>query len=100
LPASAASALLIAEEPMTDPAKATDAGVTVIRGPALTYTGDPFAQDLESCRRYESDAAIVMAGGKVVQFGPAARVLPGLAPGTPVTHYPDALIMSTIRRSR
>lgn len=79
---------------MTDPAPATASGVTVIRGPALSYTGDPFAQNLDSCRRYESDAAIVMAGGKVVAFGPAARVLPGLAPGTPVTHYPDALIMA------
>ena len=72
---------------------ATDADITVIRGPALTYTGDPFAEDLTACRHYESDAAIVMAGGAIRQFGPAARILPSLPPGTKVARYPDALIL-------
>jgi guanine deaminase len=78
---------------MTDRAPATDAAVTVIRGPALTYTGDPFVQDLASCRLYESDAAIVVAGGVIRAFGPAARILPGLAPGAAVVRYPDSLIL-------
>lgn len=79
---------------MSDQAAARDDAVTVIRGPALTYTDDPFLEDLAACRRYESDAAIVMAGGRIVEFGPATRVLATVPPGTAVTRYPDdALIL-------
>jgi len=78
---------------MTQSAAVSDAAVTVLRGPALTYTGDPFLEDLGSCRRYEPDAAIVMAGGHILEFGPAAAVLPRLAPGAEVVSYRDALIL-------
>ena len=52
-----------------------DAGiaVTAIRGPVLTYTGDAFRKGLESTMRYEPDAIVAMAGGKITHFGPAAR---------------------------
>lgn len=77
---------------MTDSAPAADA-VTVIRGPALTYTGDPFAQDLATCRLYDSDAAIVVAGGTIRAFGPASRVLPSVGADATIAHYPKALIL-------
>ncbi|MGE5147615.1 MAG: guanine deaminase [Candidatus Eiseniibacteriota bacterium] len=79
---------------MSSPTTAKSDDVTVIRGPALTYTGDPFVADLATCRVYESDAAIVMTGGHIVDFGPASRILPNVPRGTTVTRYPDdALIL-------
>jgi guanine deaminase len=77
---------------MTEPA-AADTAVTVIRGPALSFTGDPFLADPALCRRYEPDAAIVMAGGRIVELGAAAAILPRLPPGTAVARYADALIL-------
>ena len=47
---------------------------TAIRGPVLTYTGDAFAEGLESTMRYEPDAIVAMAGGKITHFGPASEV--------------------------
>ncbi len=63
-----------------------------LRGAALTFTGDPFADGVDATRRHISDAVLAMADGRIAAFGPAAAVLPALPPGTPVTHYQDALI--------
>jgi guanine deaminase len=78
---------------MTQPAAAAHAAATVIRGPALSFAGDPFLDDPARCRRYEPDAAVVMAGGRIVEVGPAAAVLPRLAPGTEVVRYAHDLIL-------
>jgi guanine deaminase len=78
---------------MTQSAAAPDAAATVIRGPALSFSGDPFLDDPALCRHYEPDAAIVMAGGRIVEVGPAAAILPRLAPGTDVVRYADGLIL-------
>jgi guanine deaminase len=65
-----------------------------IRGPALTFTGDPFAEGIDATLRYESDAIVAMAGGKITQFGPAATVKSSLPPGTHIYEYGrDALIL-------
>ena len=40
---------------------------TAIRGPALTYTGDAFAEGLERTMRYEPDAIVAMAGGRIAR---------------------------------
>lgn len=70
-----------------------DSRTTAIRGPALTYTGDPFKHGLEHTMVYESDAIIAMADGKITHFGPASRIQPQLPPGTKVRSYgKDALI--------
>ena len=45
-------------------ANATGA-VTAIRGAVLTFSGDPFLEDPASCTRYESDAIVVMANGRI-----------------------------------
>jgi len=55
-----------------------------LRGPALTFVDDPFLVGMEKAMRYESDAIVAMAGGKITHFGPADEVRPQLPPGTPV----------------
>ncbi|MGB7257155.1 MAG: guanine deaminase [Pseudolabrys sp.] len=67
--------------------------VTAIRGPALTYTGDPFKNGLDHTMVYESDAIVAMADGKIKHFGPANKVEAELPPGTKVRNFgQDALI--------
>jgi guanine deaminase len=64
-----------------------------IRGPVLTYTGDPFKNGLEHTMVHESDAIVVMANGKITHFGRAEQILPQLPPNTEVKSYgKDALI--------
>jgi guanine deaminase len=58
-----------------------------IRGPVLTYTGDPFKSGLEHTMVHESDAVVAMANGRITHFGPADRVLPQLPAGTDVKNY-------------
>ena len=55
------------------PAKSTAAKSTAIRGPVLTYTGDPFKSGLKQTMVYESDAIVAMANGLITHFGPADR---------------------------
>ena len=64
--------------------KVTKSRTQALRGPALTFTGDPFAVGIESAMRYESDAIVAMAGGKISHFGPAKAVRSKLPPGTKV----------------
>jgi guanine deaminase len=61
--------------------------VVAIRGPVLTYTGDAFLEGLESTLRYESDAIVAMADGKITHFGPARAVRSQLPPGTRIKEY-------------
>src|SRR5262245_45632232 len=67
---------------------------TVIRGASLTYTADPFEVGLARAMRFESDAAIVMDGGRITAHGPATEVLASLPKGTSVTRYENAVIMA------
>lgn len=72
---------------------AAPARVTAIRGPALTYTGDPFQHGLEAAMVYEPDAIVAMAEGKITHFGPARAVRARLPRGTKIVDYGrDALI--------
>jgi guanine deaminase len=66
-----------------------------LRGPVLTYTGDPFQKGLERTMRYEPDAIVAMAGGTITHFGPADAVRGQLPPATElVTYGLDKLIMA------
>ena len=66
-----------------------------IRGPVLTYTGDPFRDGLDSTMRYEPDAIVAMADGKITHFGPASQVRAQLPDDTVVKEYGrDTLIMA------
>ena len=58
--------------------------MTNLRGPALTFTADPFQVGIESAMRYESDAIVAMAAGKITHFGPASEVRSQLPAGTSV----------------
>lgn len=69
--------------------------VAAIRGPVLTYTGDALLEGLGSTMRYESDAIVAMAGGKITHFGPARKVRPQLPPGTRIKEYgKDTVILA------
>src|SRR6478736_3570538 len=62
----------------------TTKGPVALRGAALTFIADPFLVGVKDAMRYESDAIIAMAGGKITHFGPAGEVLAKLPPGTQV----------------
>jgi guanine deaminase len=73
--------------------RAVPAVTAAIRGPVLTFCGDPFLRGIEATLRYEPDAIVAMAAGRIVGFGPAPEVRRLLPPGTRVVDYgPDALI--------
>jgi guanine deaminase len=75
------------------PERTASGKVSAIRGPVLTYTGDPFKNGLEHTMVHESDAIVAMADGKITHFGPADRIRSQLPPGTEVKNYgKDALI--------
>lgn len=66
---------------------------SAIRGAALTFGGDPFADPGETCTTYLSDAVVLMENGRIEQFGPADKILPALGPEVAVKHYPESLIV-------
>ena len=66
---------------------------TAIRGPALTFTGDPFRDGLDKTMVHEPDAIVAMAGGRITHFGPASRVAGELPAGIEIRDFgKDALI--------
>jgi guanine deaminase len=67
--------------------------LAALRGPLVTFTGEP-AHEGPSALRYEPDAIVTMAGGRIVAAGPARAVLRALPQGTPVENCGrDALIL-------
>lgn len=73
---------------------ATTHSTHALRGPALTFTGDPFVDGVDATMRYESDAIVAMADGRITHFGPASTVKSQLPSGTPLESCgPDALIL-------
>ena len=64
-----------------------------VRGPALSFTGDPFQDGLDATMVHESDAIVAMMDSRITHFGPASLVAPLLPAGTEVRDYgSDALI--------
>lgn len=78
---------------MTAERRAPASSNIALRGAALTFGGNPFCDPGNRALRYESDALIVIEHGRIAAFGPAAELLPALAPGVPVTHYRKALLL-------
>jgi guanine deaminase len=60
----------------------TSSLTTALRGPALTFTGDPFIEGIADVMRYESDAIVAMTDGRISHVGPASTVRGQLPPGT------------------
>jgi guanine deaminase len=73
----------------THPAQAT----TILRGQTLAYRGDPFEVAPEAAVEHHSDGAVVIAGTKIAEVGPAAAIL-ARHPGVPIDSYPGHLIMA------
>jgi guanine deaminase len=48
--------------------------VTAVRGPALTFRGDPFRDGLARTMVHEPDAIVAMQDGRITHFGPAEQV--------------------------
>jgi guanine deaminase len=69
------------------------AKTTAVRGALLTYVDDPFVSDGASAVRYESDAMIVMAAGKIIAVGSAAELRHTLPADAHLVEYHDALIL-------
>src|SRR5215212_5608692 len=68
--------------------------VTALRGPALTFVGDPFLLGAEGAVRHEPDALIVIDSGTITAFGPYDATRGQLPAGTSVTRYgSDSLIV-------
>jgi guanine deaminase len=65
-----------------------------LRGAAFTFVDDPFEVGVGRAMRYEPDAIVAMANGRITQFGPAASILADLPDGMPVrVTGPDTLIV-------
>jgi len=64
---------------------------SALRGAYLSYTGNPFKDDVENTHRYEADGLIVIDAGKIVYAGAydTRHVPPGVTP----EHYRDGLIV-------
>lgn len=66
---------------------------TVVRGPVLTFTGDPFRDGLDATMVHLPDGIVAMADGHITHVGPADAVLPQLPPCVEVRDWgSDALI--------
>ena len=64
-----------------------------IRGPVLTFTGDPFKDGLEDTMVYEPDAIVAFGEGVITHFGPADKVKSQLPADLEIRNYgPDSLI--------
>jgi guanine deaminase len=71
------------------------AATAAIRGPVLTFTGDPFQHGLGPTLQYEPDAIVAMLRGRIAHVGPAQQVRSRLPPGTRVVDYGrNALIVA------
>jgi guanine deaminase len=83
-------------------AHAASPRLTAVRGPALTFRGDPFRDGLATTMVYEPDAIVAMQDGLIRHFGPADRVLRELPAGVEVRDWGgDALISAgSITRRR
>jgi guanine deaminase len=71
----------------------TTAGLSALRGAAISFVGDPFLVPTAEALRHETDALVVIRDGRIAAFGPAADLLPTLPPGVPVTRYDNALLL-------
>ena len=60
---------------------------TAIRGPVLSFSGDPFRDGLADTMVHEPDAIVVMQDGRIARFGPASEVAPNLPPGIEVRDW-------------
>jgi guanine deaminase len=64
-----------------------------IRGPVITFTGDPFKKNLDEVFVYEPDGIVAFGNGIITHFGPAKIIEKQLPPTIHVRNFgADALI--------
>jgi guanine deaminase len=73
-------------------APATPPDAIALRGPAISFRGDPFVLPESEALHYESDALVLVRAGRIEAFGAASALLPTLPSDVVVRHYPRALI--------
>jgi guanine deaminase len=66
--------------------------ITALRGALVTFAGDPLVDGVAATLKHEADAIVAMAGGLIVDCGPAREVAARLPPGTAVIAHANALI--------
>ena len=64
-----------------------------LRGAVLTCTGNPFVDGVDATRRYESDAIVVIDGGRIVEAGPAGAISARLPRDVPVECMPQRTLL-------
>lgn len=64
-----------------------------IRGETFAFRADAFTGPAEVAYAYDSDGAVVIDGGRIIETGTAAAVL-ARHPGIRVDHYPSHIIMA------
>lgn len=76
--------------PGSDNAKVSMKG---IRGAAMTFRDNPFLRDPACCHDYIDDALIVIADGKILDYGPASEVSPRHPGLKDIEEHKDAIMM-------
>jgi guanine deaminase len=80
---------------MTDTTGRHSEPARAIRGPVLTYSGDPFQLGVRETMHYEPDAMLVIEAGRIARVGPTGKIRRTLPAGTEVDDYGrDSLIMA------
>jgi len=77
----------------TAPCPPGPAGSRAIRGPALTFTDDPFIAGVDRVMRYEPDALILITDGRIRALASYEQGRHALPPGTPVTDYGNGALI-------
>ena len=68
--------------------------IAALRGPALTFTDDPFLVDPAHAYRFESDALVLVRDGIITSFGSYDATRDQIPSGTEITRFgPDSLIL-------
>ncbi len=67
--------------------------VRAYRAALLYCLDDPAVVGSAASYRYIEDGLLLVEDGRISACGEAAELLPGLAPGTPLQHWPDGLIV-------
>lgn len=65
----------------------------VFRGAILHFVADPAAVGEDNSYAYFPDGLLLVRSGKVEAVGSAEKLLPALSPDTPITTFPDGLIL-------
>ena len=65
--------------------------VRILKGQTLSFSGDPFIEGVDAASQFETDGAVAIEGGKIIQSGPAEGVISEY-PGAEVTDYGRCLL--------